>query len=196
MGGYGSGRRYDSKQTTEDHLKIDIRWMKKQGLLIKRKAGSIIWNRNGQQTGCIGYCTENDRLVLNFKIEFRNGEQKSIQDEVLFTWTSCNYGGKRQWFLCPKCNRRVAILYGGIHFHCRHCHSLTYVSQRESMSDRLRRRSRKIRTRMGGGDNLMEPFPFKPKNMHWHTYWRLRMEAEQASTRSLLIGMQQLGFKI
>jgi hypothetical protein len=183
-------------QTTEDHLKIDIHWMKKYGNLTKGKAGSIFWSRNGQQKGCIGYYTENDRLVLNYEITHRNGKSESIRDEIFFAWTSCNYGGKRQWFLCPKCNRRVAILYGGIYFHCRHCHSLTYASQQESRSDRLRRRSRKIRTKMGGGNNLVEPFPFKPKNMHWDTYWRLRTEAEQASTRSLLIGLQQMGIEL
>lgn len=195
MGGYGSGQRYDSKQTTEGQLMIEIQWMKKHGQLKEGMTGSILWECNGQQTGRIGYSTEGDRLVLNYKIEYRSGELESIQDEIFFTWTSCNYGGKRQWFLCPKCSRRVAILYGDIYFRCRHCHNLTYASQQESISDRLRRRSRKIRKRMGGGNNLMEPFPFKPKNMHWDTYWRLRIEAEGASTRSIQIGLQQLGFR-
>ena len=37
--------------------------------------------------------------------------------------TVCNLGGSRAWFICPAvgCGRRVAILYGGGIFACRHC---------------------------------------------------------------------------
>jgi len=47
---------------------------------------------------------------------------------VRLDWTACNFGGERTWFLCPTmgCGRRVAILYGGEIFACRHCYQLTY----------------------------------------------------------------------
>ena len=38
--------------------------------------------------------------------------------------------------------------------------------------------------------------PCKPQNMHWGTYWRLRIKAEQASTRSLLIGAKKLDLSL
>ena len=118
MGGYGSGQRCDSKQTTESQLYVDIRSMKKHGQLKEGSAGGLVWNCNGQQTGCIGYYIESDRLVLTYKIDYGSGESQNIKDEIFFAWTSCNYGGKRQWFVCPKCNKRVAILYGGRYFRC------------------------------------------------------------------------------
>jgi hypothetical protein len=79
---------------------------------------------------------------------------------------------------------------------CRHCHNLTYSSQQESLPDRLMRKSRKIRKQLGGGNSLIDPFPFKPKNMHWKTYYRLRNEAEHANYVSCLIWGKQLGINI
>jgi hypothetical protein len=92
-----------------------------------------------------------------------------------------NYGGKRPWFLCPArgCGRRVAVLYGGGIFACRHCHRLAYQSQREQPHSRAM-----IRTTWGGSPSLGESFPAKPKGMHWRTYERLRLEAERAEARS------------
>jgi len=198
MGGSGSGSwiRWNSKITAESRYTIDIRWMKNNGLLTPGTIGSMSWESRGKQTGSIGYRVEEDRLILVYRNKYMDREWERIEDRIFFTWTSCNYGGERQWFLCPECNRRVALAYGGKYYRCRHCHNLTYASQQENISDRLMRRSRKIRKRMGGGNNLLEPFPCKPKNMHWNTYWRLRTEAERMSTRSLLISAKQLGIKL
>ncbi len=48
---------------------------------------------------------------------------------VQLSHSSCNYGGKRAWFLCPKCNRQVGMLYRKpLHslFYCRLCQNLSY----------------------------------------------------------------------
>lgn len=195
MGGSGSGSwyRWDSKTTIESQYKIDVRWMKKQGLLVPGTAGTLSWSCRGKESGYISYRLGSDRLILNYRSRQSGGEWESIEDKIYFTWTPCNYGGRRQWFLCPRCNRRVAIVYGGKYFCCRHCHNLTYSSQQEGKSDRLMEKARKIRKRMGGGDNLLESFPWKPKNMHWKTYWRLREESEQANCQSLILGAKRLG---
>ena len=198
MGGIGSGRwyRYDSKSTTESQLMIDIRWMKKQEYLIAGTTGMMSWKSCGREIGSIGFSCEKDRLILKYRNKHRDGEWESIEDDIQFTWTPCNYGGRRQWFLCPSCKRRVAVVYGGKYFRCRHCHNLTYSSQQESQEDRLRRKSMKIRKKLGADDSLMEPILFKPKNMHWATFDRLRHEAESASNLSLVIGARRLGVKI
>ena len=114
-----------------------------------------------------------------------------------FDHTPCNYGGSRKWFSCPHCNRRVAIIYGaGKLFLCRHCHNLTYGSQQEHCADRNLRKARDIRNRLGGGNNLTDPFPWKPKHMHWKTYWRLRNEATAAEDSGWHSIYQRFGMRL
>jgi len=196
MGGYGSGSwsRWNSKSTTESQHRIDIRWLKKQGYLQPGNFGSLSWSRRNKETGSIGFRMEADRMVLNYRHRPHNGEWEKVEQTVSFDRTPCNYGGHRTWFLCPRCWKRVAVLYGaGKYFYCRHCYNLTYSSQQEGIADRLMRKARIIRKRMGGSDNLIAPFPDKPKNMHWKTYWRLRERSEHANNLSCLIMGQQLG---
>jgi hypothetical protein len=196
MGGYGSGSwsRWDSKSTTESQHRIDIRWLKKQGYLRPGKFGSLSWSWRNKQTGSISFRMETDRMVLNYRHRPHGGEWENVEQAVSFDRTPCNYGGHRTWFLCSRCWKRVAILYGaGKYFFCRHCYDLTYSSQHESRSDRLMRKARNIRESMGGGPSLIDPFPDKPKNMHWKTYWKLRERSERANTLSCLIMGQRLG---
>ncbi len=79
--------------------------------------------------------------------------------------------------MCPgrSCGRRAALLYlGGRHFLCRKCQGLSYASQRErGGSVPALHRCQRIRTKLGGSPNMGEPFPEKPKGMHWKTYSRL-----------------------
>ena len=196
MGGLGSGSwsRWDSKSTTESQYRIDIRWLKKQGYLWPGNFGFLSWSWRNKQTGYIGYKMEADRMVLNYRHRPHGGEWEQVEQTISFDRTLCNYGGHRTWFLCPRCWKRVAVLYGaGKYFFCRNCYDLTYSSQQESRADRLMRKARKIRERMGGGASLIDPFPDKPKNMHWKTYWRLRERSEHANTLSWLIMGQRLG---
>ena len=39
--------------------------------------------------------------------------------------------------------------------------------------------------RLGGDPSLFEPFPAKPKRMHWRTYLRLREQEKTANTLSI-----------
>ncbi len=48
---------------------------------------------------------------------------------VQLSYSSCNFGGKRVWFRCPKCNKQVGVLYRKpLHslFYCRSCQNLSY----------------------------------------------------------------------
>jgi hypothetical protein len=199
MGGYGSGRwyRWDSKTTTESLHRIDIRWLKKQGYLRPGAAGSLSWSSRGEQTGSIGYRMGIDRMVLNYYHRPHGGEWEDVEQAISFDRTPCNYGGFRTWFLCPRCWQRVAVLYGaGKYFLCRHCYGLTYTSRQESRADRLMRKARKIRARLGVGDALSERILFKPKNMHQKTFDRLREEAEQAEHLGWIAVDQRFGLGI
>jgi hypothetical protein len=44
--------------------------------------------------------------------------------------------------------------------------------------------AQKIRIRLGGSGGLDEPFPRKPKGMHWDTYERLEEKSRAAEERS------------
>lgn len=91
--------------------------------------------------------------------------------------------------LCPACNRRCRILYGpGSRFLCRRCGDLKYETQYEPDFARAATRALKIRERLGGRCGIDDPFPPKPKGMHWRTYQRLEAE-EEALQRSWALGI-------
>lgn len=109
---------------------------------------------------------------------------------VATTWEETAFGGRRQWFLCPSCERRCAIIYrrgSGPLWGCRICMNGRYTSERMSPNDRKLHKAIKLRTRLGqrsGG--IIAPFPPKPKGMHWKTYLALREEAEMREKEILL----------
>jgi hypothetical protein len=79
------------------------------------------------------------------------------------------------------CGRRAAILYGaGELFACRRCYGLAYESQQQTALRRGLEQARKNRMKLGGGVDLLAPFPQRPKGMHRRTFQRLRARAEAA----------------
>ena len=192
MGGSGSGSYYRSgiKDTTDGHKSLDVNWLNRKGYLAPGRWSSIHWWRGDEDVGNINIRAEERSLVLEYRCGVGGGEWESVTEAVLLSWTLCNYGGRRPWFICPgvrsgvPCRRRVAKLYGaGKLFLCRHCYDLAYDSQREPKYSRLTRVEQNIRRRLGGSTSLAEPFPPKPKGMHWNTYLRLRNKAEYAELR-------------
>jgi hypothetical protein len=199
MGGPGSGTwyRWDKKTTTEEIHSVDIRYMRRRGLLKSSHFGTLSWSRpNGERTGWIRYQALDDRLVLMYRYRKSGDEWQGVEESISFDWTPCNYGGNRCWFLCPRCSRRVAVLYGlGPRFLCRHCYRLPYASQQENSIDRLKRKARKIRESLGASNNLGDPVWEKPKGMHWRMFERLLQEEEaanEASTRAWVEKVQML----
>lgn len=192
MGGIGSGNhwRWDAKNTTADYLSIDVRRWHRDGCLRSGQNFSWAWTRDGEAAGSVNVRTEPGRVVLNYRHRINGGEWESKEYPVRLDWTPCNYGGQRPWFLCPVagCRRRVAILYGGGVFACRHCHQLAYPSQNESWQERASRRSRKIIQRLGG-DPYGDFYPSKPKFMHRRTYLRLINMAEYYEEISMLAAL-------
>lgn len=183
MGGFGSGSWYrlgPKKLTTENQRRLDIRRLKKQGCLRAGILGSLSWPGNGKPASSIGFQMEADRMILSYRHRPHGGEWNKVEQVVFLDRTPCNYGGRRPWFRCPGCGKRVAVLYyARKDFLCRVCCGFTYTSQQKGKLDRLIRKANIIDGRMGGKGYIFDFVPDKPKYMHWKTYWRLRKELEQ-----------------
>ena len=191
MGGAGSGRRwyFGAKDTTSDYRALDVRRWKRDGLLTPGQAFGWNWSRHNEVVASIRVRTETDRVVLNYR--HRNRGEEEWQDEsypIYLDWTPCHLGGQRPWFPCPArgCGRRVALLYGGGIFACRHCHQLAYDSQRETWDDRAARRADKIREKLDWPGGILEGSGWgKPKGMHWNTFEQLTTKHDAFVAMSL-----------
>jgi len=186
MGGIGSGSYYkwDKKTCVEEVKSIDIRQLNRWGVLNPGYVGSLNWTCNGEPSGDIRYRVEHGSIVLIYRYRECEEEWESVEERVQVDWTGCNYGGNRPWFICPisGCGRRVALIYaGGKYFGCRHCYELAYSSQNEGLYDRMARKARKIRKRLGADMWLEVPVFDKPKGMHRKSFERLKRKEKSAS---------------
>lgn len=177
MGGTGSGRQCDfaAKDTTDAYRSVDVRRWKRDGLLTPHRTFNWQWSRDGKVVASIWVRAESGRVILTYRHRSGNDDWKDHRYPVYLDWTTCNFGSQRPWFLCPArgCGRRVAILYGGAIFACRHCHQLAYPSQRESWDDRAARRADRIRDKLGWKRGILNGTGQKPKGMHQKTFEQL-----------------------
>jgi hypothetical protein len=151
MGGPGSGNdwRFDAKYTTDDYLALDVRALARAGALRPGYRGGWKLAGIGETAAFVYLEAEHGGVTLRYR-QRCGGSSKSEEYRVTVVRTRCHIGGSRSWFLCPVrgCARRVAILYGGGIFACRHCYNLAYASSREGVGHRASRRLRKIEARL------------------------------------------------
>lgn len=188
MGGYGSGKRWETKEVTSSFLALDVRRLQRENLLGHRYSFKWQWSRNNEPAGNINIRPEADRLILSYRYRQSGEDWKSKEYAVQLERTCCHFGGERVWFRCPArgCGRRVAILYGGEIYACRRCHDLTYETQRQTAYDRAGSRVEAIRKRLKDEwGTIFDPAPPKPKGMHWKTYRRLAQMYEANREASL-----------
>lgn len=163
------------KTCTGDMSALDVRKVQRDGLLKPGHSFGWNWTRNGNTLASINIKVGTDSVTLDYRNRRHGGEWKAMSYPVPLNWTSCNYGGQRAWWLCPAvgCGRRVAVLYGGTVFACRHCQRLAYKSQNETPGDRAYRRANALRDRLGWVPGVIHGAGSKPKGMHWQTFWRM-----------------------
>lgn len=178
MGGWGSGSylRISSKRTVERSLSLDVRKLKRNNCLTPEKCFSWQWSTGGNVRSSIGATVHENHLLL----QYRYKETEAVEQKIYFTFTPCNYAGKRVWFSCPFCGRRCAVIYScGKYFACRICCNLTYRTSNETPTDRRARRANKLRKRIGATPGVLNHLPiFKPKGMHQLTWDRIMNEIQ------------------
>jgi hypothetical protein len=182
------------RTTCESCISIDVRRWHREGRLRPGQCFRCSWTWGGEPSGSISVRTEWEAVVLMYRSRsWGDTEWKPIGQRVPITRTACHLGGQRPWFVCSVssggryCGRRVAVLYIADElFACRRCYGLAYASQQEPLHHRGIGRAQKIRMHLGGGPNMLEDFPEKPKGMHWRTYDRVRRAYDIAKARSMI----------
>jgi hypothetical protein len=196
MGGLGSGRRPGFPTTLDDLRAVDLRYLRRQGMLEPGRGGTLRWSRAGRETGSIGLRCSGDAVFLSYRVtSWRGAAAEDVEERVPLVRTAQPFGGERLWFACPGCGRRCAVLYGGRRFRCRLCVGAPYGSQHEAPHERLLRRLQAIRARLGGNEyaSLDMPFPPRPKRMRRATYRRLRARAGRLERAMSMAAAERFG---
>ena len=174
-----------TKDLVGDYQRIDVRKWNRAKLLQPGKWFVLEWKNNELSVISINVEVRADLVILRYQAR-RPGElsrqRYDTQVRAGLSFSSCNYGGRRPWFICPmpECERRVAILHlYGMNFICRSCAGLGYECRQLDRPNRALLHTRKIRTKLGGSTAVTDPFPQRPKGMHRTTYNRLNAQVEE-----------------
>jgi hypothetical protein len=196
MGGWGSGRHWNSKETTTDYRRFDIHSLRRGGWLQPGNTFISRWYVRGVEQAAIRGRSESDRIVVSYRHQCPGKPWETLEYPIFLDRTRCHYGGTRAWFLCPAqgCGRRVGVLYSGRLFLCRHCRRLVYGSQREPAHERALNRVLGAQERMGwkalcADDGL----PPRRKGMHHRTFERLARHFRLAEREMNREGMMRFG---
>ena len=197
MGGLGSGRRSICSLTPVERCwSLDISVMKRRGVLKAGWRGIWRWPERGVPDIKIGLVVLENHVVLVYAITRGGGPRIDVTEYVDVVHLVCAYGGTRSYFRCPGCDKRILKLHlRWGRFRCRRCNELTYGCQRENRMQRLRRKGWKVRERLGSNSLTGEPFPPKPRGMHWKTYQRLHgatLASEEEVVRCMWVSLQKL----
>ena len=163
--------RYPEHDICEDFNAIDVRELQRKTQMRPGLCFIKEWFRNGAPAGEVSIFIHPDAVILVHRARYPGStESRIIELQVPIIWTKCHLGGRRPWFKCQAiingevCGRRVAKLYAPC-FACRRCLGLGYESQREIPQRRAERRAQKIKMRLGGSNDPLEPFPQKPRGV-------------------------------
>lgn len=101
----------------------------------ERCTATVAWSEHGTIYATIGVIVtrgwEGPQVDVSYNGTHRSGHALLRSELLITTVSRMPYGGRRWWWLCPLCDRRVAVVYlpnGGQWFTCRLCHRLTYMS--------------------------------------------------------------------
>lgn len=196
MGGNGSGEwtRLDAKLKTNRLFRIDIKELRRASGLEPGARGQVWQFVRGVPNRFVLYEIKNDRVLFRYEHQPSGEEARLVIETIWLGHTVPHFGGKRAWFSCPKCCKRVAVLFRVDRwFRCRKCHKLSYPTQSWDAFNRSGNRARKIRIKLGGSGALKEDFPSRPRGMHFTTYCRLLQRSVDADRRFWKLANEKVG---
>ena len=183
MGGYGSGYRRDKHPTVDDYPSLDIRQLQRAGYLVPGHSHTTqVIHETHTESSTIKTTSENT-LIITYR--YGSNKANSVTYKFSFVQIPCNYGGKRSFFLCPDCGRRVCLIYCIDKWGCRHCHNLIYPCQGEKAEDRHARQANKIRVKLGWKKGVLNETGDKPKGMHEERFSHLAFKQEKYTSKVL-----------
>jgi len=144
--------------------------------------GQLSWRQHGDQVGLLAFSIYQDRLVLPGGERFAPRRSK-CRDTIAFEFTNQPFGGQRRWFSCPECHSRVRLLFLVGVPRCRKCVGSKYTCQLEPTRVPGLERALEIRKRLDRQSSIASPFPRKPRDMHWKTWYRFRDQDELVAMR-------------
>lgn len=178
--------RAGTKRSTDNMHPLDIRRLHRAGRLTPGSPFSWQWSRGGNVVASISITVYTSAsATLDYRTR-KHGEWENKRYDVMVDWTPCNYGGERPWWLCPCCGRRVAVLWGGGTYACRHCQQINYESTRTAESSKPFDRAGKIRKRLGWVPGVAHGIGDRPRGMHMKTYLRLLQQYDVHAQATLV----------
>ena len=162
-------------------LHIDIRQLPIAEIIASASPFIYRCNSDSGKEGCVAIKISNP-FCMSLQYRFAAaGKISDITQHITIAYTSCHYGGKRNWFICSHCGCRAArlYLYQG-RFYCRKSLNLSYASQSRDMLNRMHYRIAKLENRLyEDGD--------KPCGMHWRIYDGIIDKITAAESRLMLL---------
>lgn len=119
---------------------LSIKELARNGWLYPFSRYDWVWRTNkGTQESSVTITVLSDALQVAYPMGVG-----SVYQIVGLTYSAGPRGGKRPWFSCPTCQRRVGVLYhtNGLPFRCRTCCDLAYPSQYQSRDQSYGRQHR------------------------------------------------------
>ena len=110
MGGPRSGTwyRWNTATTLNDRIAVDVRDWQRRELLVPGRHFSWAWSADGEVKDSIQVRVEHDRVTLVYKQRRPGDDWRSVEETITLTSTPCHFGGRRVWFVCPRCHDRAA----------------------------------------------------------------------------------------
>lgn len=181
MGGAGSGRRSQASMVPHRDRQPDLTVTELTKKHVFTAGQPVQWStksRDGLFTE-VTTCLIENKVIIVILSAYTAKKLRTVQATVELSYSACNFGGQRAWFLCPgrsqkPCGRRVGKLYiVRSALLCRYCGGFGYESDHAEAGFRQLHRAQQLIRRLGGSGSLAYSFPPRPKHMHWDTYLAL-----------------------